>query len=415
MPASVAIVGGGPAGLMAAEVLATAGAAVTVYEMHRSPGRKLLLAGRSGLNLTHSEPFDAFVARYDPCPPALTAALERWRPEQVREWADGLGQRTFVGSSGRVFPEAHRAAPLLRSWLARLADLGVELRTRHRFVGWEGEHPRFLTPRGEITVRADATVLALGGASWPRVGSAGEWVEVLTDDGVEVAPLRAANCGVLLDWSPVFAQRFEGMPVKNVVVGWGGRSARGELVVTRTGLEGGPVYALSGPIGRGGRFPTELILDLAPDLEPAAVAARLSSRRPKASQTTWLRGAGVQPVAVGLLRESTGNRLPDEPNALAELLKAVPLPLAGLAPLDRAISSAGGVAFDGLDDRLMLEDRPGVFVAGEMLDWDAPTGGYLLQACFATGRAAAEGAADHLGLRILDPQARDGSAGRDRP
>ena len=347
MAPSVAVVGGGPAGLMAAEVMATAGVDVTVFELHRSPGRKLLLAGRSGLNLTHTEPFERFVGRYDPCPPALASALDECRPDDVRAWADGLGQRTFVGSSGRVFPEHYRAAPLLRAWLARLEALGVELRTRHRWVGWEGDALRFVTPVGDVTISAAATVLALGGASWPRVGSAGEWVEVLEPAGVRVASLRPANCGVTVDWSPVFVDRFEGEPVKNVVVSAAGRSTRGELVVTRAGLEGGPVYAAAGPLGQRGRFPADVRLDLAPDLPLTALERRLSSRRPKASQTTWLRGAGVEPVAVGLVREATGNRVPDDPTALAALLKALPLSVTGLSPLTRAISTAGGVASTG--------------------------------------------------------------------
>lgn len=397
-PASVAVVGAGPAGLMAAEVLAAAGAEVTVFEMHRSPGRKLLLAGRSGLNLTHAEPFDDLVGRYGRMTPALRAALEGFPPTALREWADGLGQDTFVGSSGRVFPAAHRAAPLLRAWLARLDDLGVELRTRHRWVGWHGDELRFVTPDGEAAVATDAVVLALGGASWPRVSSAGEWADVLGDEGIEVAPLRAANCGLLVDWSPVFVDRFEGAPVKNVVVEWGGRLHRGELVVTRAGLEGGPVYALSSAVGRAGRFPTSLTLDLAPDLDRSALAARLSARPARASQAKWLRGAGIEPVAVGLLREATRNQLPDDPGALADLLLATRLPVTGLAPLDRAISTAGGVTFAAVDDQLMSRLRPGVYFAGEMLDWDAPTGGYLLQACFSTGRLAGLRAADHLGL-----------------
>jgi uncharacterized flavoprotein (TIGR03862 family) len=383
---------------MAAEVLATAGASVTVHELHRSPGRKFLLAGRSGLNLTHSEPLGRFLERYDPRSPALAAAIDDFPPDRVRAWAAGLGQPTFVGSSGRVFPESHRAAPLLRAWLARLADLGVELRTSHRFLGWEGDRLRFATADGEVLVDADAAVIALGGASWPRVGSDGGWVATLVSDGTDVAPLRPSNCGVVVEWSEVFRERFEGHPVKNVVVSWGERSVRGELVVTRAGLEGGPVYALSGPVGRENRFPTFLVLDLAPDLDTPALAERLSRRRAKESQSTWLRGAGLEPVVVGLLREATGNRIPDDPAELAVLVKAAPVEVRRLASIDRAISSAGGVVFDALDDDLMLRSRPGVFLAGEMLDWDAPTGGYLLQACFATGHRAGAAAAAFVGL-----------------
>lgn len=381
---------------MAAEVLASAGAAVTVFEMHRSPGRKLLLAGRSGLNLTHSEPLARVLERYDPCPPALGAAIESFPPEAVRAWADGLGQDTFVGSSGRVFPDAYRAAPLLRAWLTRLTDLGVQLRPRHRWWGWDGERLRFETPEGDAVVEADATVLALGGASWPRVGSDGSWTREVEAEGVRVASLRPSNCGLFVEWSPVFVDRFEGEPVKNVVAHWGNRSVRGELVITRRGLEGGPVYALAGPLGGAATLPATVLLDLAPDLDEAALVTRLSGRRPKESQSRWLRGAGLEPVAVGLLREATGNRLPDEAASLASLMKALPLMVTGLASLDRAISTAGGVVFDDLDDDLMLRGRPGVFLAGEMLDWDAPTGGYLLQACLSTGHAAGSAAARFL-------------------
>ncbi|MEZ5246178.1 MAG: TIGR03862 family flavoprotein [Acidimicrobiales bacterium] len=398
MPPTVAVVGAGPAGLMAAEVLASAGAAVTVYEMHRSPGRKLLLAGRSGLNLTHREPLHGFLGRYEPATAALTAAIEAFPPEQVRAWAEGLGQPTFVGSSGRVFPEAHRAAPLLRAWLDRLAGLGVELATSHRWVGWEGDRLRFSTPDGERVVDVDASVIALGGASWPRVGSDGGWVATFTADGTEVEPLRPSNCGVVVDWSDVFRERFEGHPIKNVVVRWGERSVRGELVVTRDGLEGGPVYALSGTLGRTNRFPTSLVLDLAPDLDAASLVDRCSRRRPKESQSTWLRGVGLEPVVAGLLREATGNRIPDDPAELATLVKAAPVEVRRLASIDRAISTAGGVAFAALDVDLMMRSRPGVFLAGEMLDWDAPTGGYLLQACFSTGHRAGRAAASFVGL-----------------
>lgn len=405
-PASVAVVGAGPAGLMAAEVLAAAGAEVTVFELHRSPGRKLLLAGRSGLNLTHAEAFDELVGRYRTLPPALRAALECFPPTAVREWADGLGQDTFVGSSGRVFPAAHRAAPLLRAWLGRLGELGVELRPRHRWTGWDGDELRFTASAGgvaesstaEVRVAADATVIAVGGASWPSVGSAGEWTEGVRADGIAVAPLRPSNCGLKVAWSAVFLDRFEGTPVKNVSASGAGLAVRGELVVTRSGLEGGPVYALSGPLGEAAVFPAVVHLDLSPDLDEAALVARLERRRPKASQSTWLRDAGLAPVVVGLLREATGNRLPDDPLAMARLLRAAPIAVEALSPLDRAISTAGGVRFDQLDDGLMLRARPGVFIAGEMLDWDAPTGGYLLQACFATGRLAGLRAAAHLGL-----------------
>jgi len=395
-----AVVGGGPAGLMAAEVLARAGAAVTLYEMHRSPGRKLLLAGRSGLNLTHTEPFDDLVARYEPRPSALVAALNEFSPKELRAWVEALGQPTFVGSSGRLFPQAHRAAPLLRAWLGRLELLGVRLRTQCRWDGWDDTgRLRFATPSGDEVVEPGAAVIAVGGASWPRVGSDGGWTAALSEDGIEIEALRPSNCGLKVDWSQVFLDRFEGTPVKNVVVSNGNRSRRGELVITREGLEGGPVYALAGALGAGDSFPAAISMNLAPDLSAAALAERLASRRPKESQSTWLRGAGVASVAIGLLRETTGNQLSDDPATVAETLHDARFSIVGLSSLDRAISTAGGVRFEALDDWLMLGSRPGTFLAGEMLDWDAPTGGYLLQACFSTGVRAGRGAANYLGLR----------------
>jgi len=392
-----AVVGGGPAGLMAAEVLAEAGVDVTVFELHRSPGRKLLLAGRSGLNITHTEPFADLRDRYRPLAPALAAALDGFPPAALQQWVEDLGQPTFVGSSGRLFPEAQRAAPLLRAWLARLDGLGVEMRTGHEFTGWSDDGAvQFRTTDGDVEFPADAMVLALGGASWPRVGSPAGWVEPLEAQGVGIAPLRAANCGVHVDWSPVFRDRFEGSPIKNVVVSFDSRSVRGELMITGRGLEGTPVYSLASSIGADNRFPTTIELDLAPDLDGAGLAARLARRRPKESQSTWLRRVGLAPIAIGLLREATGNRLPDDPAEMASLIATAPVVVTALAPLDRAISTAGGVEFAGLDERLMIRSQPGVFLAGEMLDWDAPTGGYLLQACFSTGRFAGESAVGFL-------------------
>jgi uncharacterized flavoprotein (TIGR03862 family) len=403
---TVAVVGGGPAGLMAAEILATAGIGVTVFELHRSMGRKLLLAGRSGLNLTHSEPLDVFLTRYAPSAPPLDLALREYDQKWLRAWADGLGETTFVGSSGRVFPASVRAAPLLRAWLGRLSGLGVEFRPRHRWMGWTTDGLLRFEVGADLTgvdVNADATVLALGGASWPRVGSDGSWAATLTASGVPVKPLRSSNCGVAVSWSAVFVDRFEGEPVKNVVVTASGPSRRGEIVVTRSGLEGGPVYAASAELRRGlarrgpdRGDPCELLLDLAPDLTVDRLVARLSSRRSGETQSRRLRRAGFSPVEIGLLRESTHNRLPDGPSELAELAKAVPIEVAALMPIERAISSAGGVSFSAVDDQLMVRDLPGTFVAGEMLDWDAPTGGYLLQACFASGAAAGAGARDWL-------------------
>lgn len=368
------VVGGGPGGLMAAEVLATAGVEVTVVERMAAPGRKLLLAGRGGLNLTHTEPLDAFLDRYGPARPRLEAAIRAFGPDDLRAWAAGLGEETFVGTSGRVFPEGFRATPLLRAWLRRLEELGVEITTRYR---WSG----FGDP---TTAGADVVVLALGGASWPRSGSDGRWVEPLREAGVGVEPLRPSNVGFAAEWSESFRRRFAGAPLKNVVLSHGGASVRGEAVVTRHGIEGGAVYALSASlrdaVERDGH--ATLTVDLRPD-------GLRGSARPKDSAATALRRMGVPPVGVGLLREATGNRLPAD---LAPLVRALPITLTGVLPIDRAISSAGGIALDEVDDAFMLRRRPGTFVVGEMLDWEAPTGGYLLQATFSTAVAAARGA-----------------------
>lgn len=383
----VVVVGGGPAGLMAAEMLAGAGRVVTVFERMPSLGRKLLLAGRGGLNLTHSEPLPRFLARYGGAP--MGGAVEAFPPEALRAWCEGLGQETFVGTSGRVFPKAFKATPLLRAWLRRLREMGVAVRMGHRWVGWDGEALRFDTAGGEVLVEAGATVLALGGASWPRLGSDGAWAPVMQAAGVAVAALQAANCGFLREWSPVFRERFAGEPLKRVSASFGGMTVRGEAVVTADGIEGGVVYALSRAlreaIGREGS--ATLMLDLRPDLEPAALAARLGGRG--VSMANAVRRAGLAPVAAGLVREVGGE------GTLAERVKALPLVLTGMQGIGRAISTAGGVRFAGLAG-LMLRERPGVFVAGEMLDWEAPTGGYLLQGCFATGRAAGEQALEWL-------------------
>lgn len=386
---------------MAAEVLARAGLDVVVYEHMPSVGRKLLLAGRGGLNLTHSEPLERLLGRYTPRPPALEAALRAFGPDELRAWCAELGEPTFVGSSGRVFPQSFRATPLLRAWLARLRDQGVEFRVRHRWLGWaDGAsrgHSRFETPDESVVVDdSDVTVFALGGASWPRVGSTGTWVGEFQRRGIEVRPLRAANVGVRVDWTPVFVGRFAGTPLKNIAVGVAGTDAlgRGDAMVTGTGLEGGPVYAVGTSIREAlDAGSCTLNVDLLPDRSIADLAQRLASiRRPKDSIATWLRRAGVDAAAVGLAREVTGNQLPPDADSMAALLKAVPVPVAALMPIDRAISTAGGVAFDEVDEAFMLRRMPGVFVVGEMLDWEAPTGGYLLQATFSTAVSAAEGA-----------------------
>lgn len=390
----IAIVGGGPAGLAAAEVLAGAGRPVTVYERMPSVGRKLLIAGRGGLNLTHSEPLPDFLERYGAVDPRLPAAVAAYPPDALRAWCEALGQTTFVGSSGRVFPESFKASPLLRAWLARLDGLGVAIRTRHRLVGVEEKALTFETPEGSQVVRPRATVLALGGASWPRLGSDGAWVPLLEGNGVAVAPLRPANVGFRVAWSAHFAERFAGEPLKRLAARIGAASARGEAVATADGIEGGVIYALSRPIREAVERDgvAELVLDLRPDLDRDALEARLGRSRPGESLSTHLRkAASLSPAAIGLLREAHGNALPSAADALAAAIKAAPLGLLAPAPIARAISTAGGVAFAELDDRFMLRARPGLFLAGEMLDWEAPTGGYLLQAAFASGRAAATG------------------------
>jgi uncharacterized flavoprotein (TIGR03862 family) len=395
-----AVVGAGPAGLMAAEWLAAAGVRVTVYDRMPSVGRKLLLAGRGGLNLTHSEPLETFLDRYRPSHEALRVAIAAFPPQRLREWCEMLGQPTFVGTSGRVFPKAMKASPLLRAWLRRLNVAGVTFAVRHRFIGGRDGALAFARPDGTIvTDRPDATVLALGGASWPRLGSDGGWVAALAEAGVTISPVRPANCGFRVPWSEAFRSRRAGTPLKRIALTFAGDTVRGEAVITADGIEGGAIYALSGPLReamvRDGS--AVLAIDLRPDLTQADLATRLGKARAKESLSTTLRkNARLSPAAIDLLREAAigqRRRLAGLPAAeLAAMIKAVSLRLTGVADIARAISTAGGVSFGEIDAHFMLRKRPGVFVAGEMLDWEAPTGGYLLQASFATGVAAAEGA-----------------------
>ena len=362
-----------------------------------SPGRKLLMAGRSGLNLTHAEDWDRFVGRYGLAADRLRPALQRFPPDALRAWAEDLGQETFVGSSGRVFPKSWKASPLLRAWLRRLDDLGVEFKLRHSWTGFgpSGEL-RFETPEGERLWRGNAVVLALGGGSWGRLGSDGSWVPIFARAGIRTQPLRPANCGLRIAWSQRFSERFEGAPLKRIALLHEGRRISGEAVVTAAGLEGGAVYTMSAQL----RDAVEqsgvglLEIDLRPDLSEAALRAALSRPRGKLSTSSFLRkSAGLAPVAIGLLREGRGGpALPQAPRELARLIKQVPVQVVGTDQLDRAISTAGGIALDEIDETFMLKKLPGIFAAGEMLDWEAPTGGYLLQACFATGVAAAQGA-----------------------
>ncbi|WP_309644825.1 TIGR03862 family flavoprotein [Phenylobacterium sp.] len=388
----VEIIGGGPAGLMAAEVLSAAGLSVTVHDRMPSLGRKFLMAGRGGLNLTHSEELSPFVERYGMRAETLRPLLEAYPPQALIDWAKGLGQEIFVGSSGRVFPEALKASPLLRAWLTRLEGQGVKFRPRHEWTGWNAAGD--LTFSDGETSRPRATILALGGASWPKLGSDGGWTRLL--EGVEIAPLRAANVGFQAAWSDVFRQECAGTPLKALALRFGERNVRGEVMLTSGGVEGGAIYALSADLRDAIQADgsATLEIDLRPDLPSQRLATRIAAAGPGQSLTNVLRKAGLNPAEIGLLREA--GHVPKEPSSLARRIKSVPLRLTAPQSLDRAISTAGGVTFEALDEALMLRARPGVFVAGEMLDWEAPTGGYLLQACFATGVAAARGAMARL-------------------
>jgi uncharacterized flavoprotein (TIGR03862 family) len=398
--ASVAIIGAGPAGLMAAETLAQSGIGVAVFDAMPSVGRKFLMAGRGGLNLTHSEPLDALLTRYREATPKLASAIESFPPERLRAWCEALGQPTFVGSSGRIFPKALKASPLLRAWLRRLDAMGVSFSMRHRWIGWDDSGRLSLqTPDGQRVIAADATVLALGGASWPRLGSDGSWTETLRARGASISPLKPSNCGFTVNWSDIFRERFEGEPLKGITLAFGGRNVRGEAVITRAGIEGGAVYALSAELREAILTSGQATLQVAlrPDIATGDLVKRLSASRGKQSFSNWLRKAAqMSPVAIGLLQEvahaSPVSLASLSAERLAELINALPLQLSGIAPIARAISSAGGISFDELDTGFMLRRLPGVFAAGEMLDWEAPTGGYLLQACFATGFAAGRGA-----------------------
>jgi uncharacterized flavoprotein (TIGR03862 family) len=397
----IAVIGGGPAGLMAAEVAISCGATVDVYDAMPSVGRKFLLAGKGGLNLTHSEPAEKFLARYGARRAYLEPLLTKFGPEALREWASGLGVQTFIGSSGRVFPTDLKSAPLLRAWLRRLRQDGVTFHVRHRWGGWDETGAlRFSTPQGDRVVSADAVILALGGGSWPQLGSNAAWVPLLTERGVPLEPLKPANCGFDVNWSQHMRIKFAGHPVKPVVVSgltMEGVEFRqqGELVVTETGLEGGVIYAVSAWVRDEivANGVATIHLDLAPDRDQSRIISELSRPRGSRSMASHLkRRVGIDGVKAGLLREYVPKQEFSDPARLTAAIKSLPIQLIASRPLEEAISTAGGVTFEALEPSLMIRALPGVFCAGEMLDWEAPTGGYLLTACFASAYAAGAGA-----------------------
>lgn len=394
------VIGAGPAGLMAAERLAAAGHRVEVFDAMPSAGRKFLLAGKGGLNLTHSEPYERFVARYGPAAGWMAPRLQAFGAEALRAWAAGLGVSTFVGSSGRVFPAEMKAAPLLRAWLHRLRVAGVVFQMRHRWTGWTDDGAlAFDGPAGPVTRRADATILALGGASWPRLGSDGAWWPWLAARGVELAPLAPANCGFDVAWSEFLRTRHAGEPLKSVAITFGGERRPGEFVLTETGLEGSLVYAFSAAlrdaIARDGRAVFEL--DLLPARPLDWVRRELAHPRGSRSLASHLKSRlNLGGVKTALLWELVPKADQHDVDKLAAAIKALPVPVTAPRPIAEAISSAGGVRLAAVDDGLMLQALPGVFVAGEMLDWEAPTGGYLLTGCVSTGLAAGDGAARWL-------------------
>ncbi len=402
MAGRIGIIGGGPAGLMAAEAASNLGAQVTLFEAMPSVGRKLLMAGKSGLNITHGEDRAALISRFGASADRLRSVLEAFDGEAVRDWCAGLGVETFVGSSGRVFPKQMKASPLLRAWLRRLAQGGVQIRVRHRWTGFDGDALVFETAEGRRLETFDAVVLALGGASWPRLGSDAAWVPWLEDAGIGVAPFRPTNCGFDVQWSEFFVERFAGAPVKAVVATSDAGSLPGEFVVTRHGIEGSLVYAHSVALRDrlGGEGRAELRLDLVPGRSVERLAQDLARQKPKDSFANRVRkAAGLDGVKLALFRELTPEAAGLTPEALAARIKALPLHVDRTRPIEQAISTAGGVRWRELDDGFMLKSRPGFFVAGEMLDWEAPTGGYLLTACLATGKKAGTEAARYAAAR----------------
>jgi uncharacterized flavoprotein (TIGR03862 family) len=404
---SVAIIGGGPAGLMVAELISQSGLKVDVYDAMPSVGRKFLIAGKGGLNITHSDPKDLFLTRYSSSSAYIKPMLDRFDAEALKTWVHDLGIQTFIGSSGRVFPAEMKAAPLLRAWLHRLRQSGVTFHVRHQWLGWDETDPqalRFMSPQGEKEVKADAVVLALGGGSWPQLGSTGAWTALLAQQGVQIAPLMPSNCGFDVSWSEHFRDRFAGQPLKSVSATFNGFQQQGDAMITATGIEGSLIYALSAAlrdeIAESGT--ATLTLDLAPGSSIETLISKFSQPRGKQSMANHLRKRlGIDGVKAGLLREAVPVADFNDPKKLCSVIKALPINLTATRPIAEAISSAGGVSFDAIDEHLMLRALPGVFCAGEMLDWEAPTGGYLLAACFASGRVAGEGVLKWLNSQTI--------------
>lgn len=401
MSKSIAIIGGGPAGLMAAEILSQYDVKIDVYESMPSLGRKFLMAGKSGLNLTHSEDYGLFVTRYGHKQHEIAKHLANFTPADLLDFAKELNVKTFIGSSGRVFPVEMKASPMLRAWIQRLKTRGVNFHVRHRWCGWEDQCCVFETPSGIIKIKPNATILALGGASWPKLGTKGDWVSWLQDAGITVKPFAPANCGFHVNWSTHFSEKFHGQPIKSVVLSFNDFKQQGEFVITKKGVEGSLIYSASAPLRDEllAKGQVSFILDLAPDKTIEKLTQALARPRGSASFSSHIRKTtGIQGVKLGLLYEFIAKETFENPNKLAHAIKALPIPLISTTPLASAISSAGGISFEELDEHLMLRKIPGVFCAGEMLDWEAPTGGYLLSACFAMGRAAGDGVLRWLGL-----------------
>lgn len=401
MKKSIAIIGGGPAGLMAAEILSQNGVTVDLYESMPSLGRKFLMAGKSGLNLTHAEPYHTFITRYGDKQKQIETHLDQFKPDDLLAWVKGLDIETFIGSSGRIFPKEMKASPLLRAWLQRLQTNGVTFHTRHHWKGWKEKFLIFDSPTGEVKIKPDATILALGGASWPKLGSRGDWVSWLEEAGISIKPFYPANCSFLVNWSKHFSEKFHGHPMKSVVLSFKDFKQQGEFVLTRTGVEGSLIYAASAKLRDelASTGTAVLALDLAPDISREKLMAALAKPRGSRSLTSHIKKTThLSDVKIGLLYEFISKEDLANIEKLADAIKALHIPLSATGSLETAISSAGGVHFEDLNDNLMLSKMPGVFCAGEMLDWEAPTGGYLLTACFATGRAAGEGALEWLRL-----------------